>query len=62
MQDDALRALFPTLTDDELRLAAERLDQYLVLAWEIMEGAEGSLDPPRIPGQDSNVGKVEHKI
>ncbi len=49
----------PPLTDHELRLAAENLDEYLALAWEIMLDPQTSLDHPQIPGQDSSVGKVE---
>ena len=44
MPTDALRALFPGLTDEELQLTAESLDQYLALAWEIMQEAERPLD------------------
>jgi len=58
MQDDALRSLFPTIADDKVRLAAEKLDEYLVLAWEIIEDMEpirSKLDGPRIPGQDASV-------
>lgn len=35
--EDALRILFPSLADDDLRNAAEQLDEYLLLAWEIMQ-------------------------
>lgn len=34
---DALKALYPNLSPDELILAKENLDQYLSLAWEIYE-------------------------
>lgn len=44
MLDDAFRALFPNTGDDELRLAAEIFDQYLLLAWEIMQDTESPSD------------------
>lgn len=59
MQDDALQALFPTLSNEKIRIVAESLDEYLALAWEIMRDADASLDRLPIPGQDSDVGKVE---
>lgn len=37
MPIETLRAWYPNLTDDELRLAAENLDLYLEIAWEVME-------------------------
>lgn len=37
MNVDALRKLYPTLTDEELRIAGENLDAYLQLAWEIFQ-------------------------
>jgi hypothetical protein len=40
MQNDAFRTLFPTITESELSLATEILDQYLAFAWEIMQDAE----------------------
>ncbi len=33
-----LRALFPHLSEDELREAKENLDRYILLAWEILRG------------------------
>lgn len=65
MQDDAFRALFPNIEGDELRLAVEIFDQYLLLAWEIMQDIEplsDALDRPDIPGQDSSAGKVDQKL
>jgi len=41
-QREELKKLFPTLSEKELELAAERLDDYLKLAWEIWE--EGQLE------------------
>jgi hypothetical protein len=32
-----IKALYPNLTDEECAEAADRLDQYLALAWEIWE-------------------------
>jgi hypothetical protein len=37
MNADALRKLYPSLTDEELRIAGENLDAYLALAWEIYQ-------------------------
>jgi hypothetical protein len=34
-QREELRKLFPKLSEEELEIAAERLDRYLSLAWEI---------------------------
>ncbi len=34
---EELKALFPNLSDSELTVAAENLDRYLLLAWEIVE-------------------------
>jgi hypothetical protein len=36
MISDELRSLYPDLSDDELSAAKENLDQYLLLAWEII--------------------------
>ena len=44
MKDDELKNLYPTLTDEELRIALENLDRYLELAWEIIEDAQVSFD------------------
>ena len=44
MKDDELKNLYPTLTDEELRIALENLDRYLELAWEIVEDAQVSFD------------------
>jgi hypothetical protein len=37
---DALRALYPKLSPEELVLAKENLDRYLSLAWEIFADAQ----------------------
>jgi hypothetical protein len=39
MTDDlaALKAIYPDLSEEDLALAKENLDRYLVLAWEISE-------------------------
>lgn len=37
MLHEELRALFPNIPDEEFARAKENLDQYLLLAWEIME-------------------------
>lgn len=37
MQDDILKNLYPELSDDERNQAAENLDRYLALAWEVYE-------------------------
>ena len=37
---DELRALYPSLTDEQLLEAKENLDRYILLAWEIMEELE----------------------
>jgi len=34
-QREELRKLFPKLSEEELEIAAEHLDRYLSLAWEI---------------------------
>jgi hypothetical protein len=36
-----IKALYPHLTDEECKEAADRLDQYLGLAWEIWEEGRG---------------------
>jgi hypothetical protein len=41
---EELQRLYPHLTDDELSLAAEHLDRYLEIAWEIMQEIDVS-DP-----------------
>jgi hypothetical protein len=35
-----LRKLYPSLSDEELLIAKENFDAFLLLAWEIMEDAE----------------------
>jgi hypothetical protein len=45
MQNESLRALYPALTDEELKIAEETLDRYLELAWEILHEAEEN-EPP----------------
>ena len=42
MIPDKLRSLYPTLTEEELLVAKENLDQYLLLAWEIFQEREGN--------------------
>ena len=37
MSLEKLRVLYPTLSDEELAMARENLDRYLLLAWEIYE-------------------------
>ena len=37
---DALKALYPKLSPEELVMAKENLDQYLSLAWEIFEDSQ----------------------
>lgn len=44
MQEDPMRALFPNLTADELRIAVENFDRFLLLAWEIMQDSESVPD------------------
>jgi hypothetical protein len=39
-QREELRKLFPKLSEEEVEIAAERLDQYLKLAWEIFCGQQ----------------------
>jgi hypothetical protein len=49
---EELRALYPTLSPEELQYACERLDEYLLLAWEIWETREVQslpVDPPLLP-------------
>lgn len=45
MDLEALRALYPGLTGDELRIASENLDAYLELAWEIFEDIRAQAAP-----------------
>lgn len=40
MQSPELKNLFPNLTAEELAVARDNLDQYLEIAWEILEDAE----------------------
>lgn len=61
---ESLRELFPGLSENELSLAAENLDRYLEVAWEIMQEQESpqmGIDRARIPSQDARAGKVEQK-
>lgn len=57
MNADPLRRLYPGLTDEEIRVVGEKLDAYLLLAWEIVQDmqAESSLtdtsDQARIQGK-----------
>lgn len=37
MNLENLRVLYPTLSDEELAVARENLDRYLLLAWEVYE-------------------------
>ena len=37
MMEENMNDLYPTLTDDERRVAGETLDRYLELAWELYE-------------------------
>jgi hypothetical protein len=53
MIPNELKALYPKLSDEDLAAVMENLDQYLLLAWEIMEDAEGaSTAPPVDSGKD----------
>lgn len=55
MNADALRKLYPELSEEEVRTAGERLDAYLALAWEIYREMNpiltGGLDQARIQGK-----------
>jgi hypothetical protein len=58
---EELKALYPNLSDDELAVAKETLDRYLLLVWEIMED-ERMRDRPPFPNQAPEVrckGKVD---
>jgi hypothetical protein len=44
MIPDELRALYPGLSEEELSVIMENLNQYLLVAWEIIEDV--STDPP----------------
>jgi hypothetical protein len=58
MNADVLRKLYPSLTDEELRIAGENLDAYLALAWEIFQDMQAeatsltdAVDQARIQGK-----------
>jgi hypothetical protein len=56
--------LYPGLTDEERRVAAENLDQYLELAWEIFEDVQAR-ERNDLTGAASNLtiqGKVDSPI
>jgi hypothetical protein len=44
MHNESLRELYPALTDEEQKIAAETLDRFLELAWEIYQ-TSGASDP-----------------
>ena len=50
---DDLRSLYPNLSEEELAAAKENLEQYLLLAWEIIaedyQGPDNPLVDPRAP-------------
>ena len=53
MNANDVRQLFHSLTEEELQRATNSLEEYLILAWEIMEGAQiktGSLTVEAIDG------------
>lgn len=35
-----IKVLFPTLTDEELVIAQENIDRYLLIAWKIYESTQ----------------------
>ena len=46
---DRLRALYPNLSDEELRTAKENLDRYLEFVWGVFEESERDFDKDK-PG------------
>ena len=59
MKEQEIGDLYPGLTDEERKVAAENLDQYLELAWEIFEDVQarersdltGAASNPTIQGK-----------
>ena len=45
MSPEELKALYPALSDEQIREAAENLDAYLLLAWEILDDLRGRETP-----------------
>jgi len=64
MNEKGIGDLYPGLSDEERRIAAENLDQYLELAWEIFEDVQAR-ERNDLTGAASNPtiqGKVDSPI
>ncbi len=64
MNEQEIGDLYPGLTDEERRIAAENLDQYLELAWEIFEEVQAR-ERGCLTGTEANPtiqGKVDSSI
>lgn len=64
MNEKEIAELYPGLTDEERSIAAENLDRYLELAWEIFEEAQAH-ERSGLTGAASNPtiqGKVDSSI
>jgi hypothetical protein len=64
MNEKEIGDLYPGLTDEERRIAAENLDRYLELAWEIFEDVQAR-ERSDLTGTGSNPtmqGKVDSSI
>lgn len=44
METNSWKEFYPTLSEDELRLACENLDAYLELAWEIYQDSHQKME------------------
>lgn len=54
-----LKTLYPNLSDEDLILAKEALDRYLLLAWEIYEDLDRQGVLTAFPASSSIDGKVD---
>jgi hypothetical protein len=61
MRENEIGELYPSLSDEERRIAAENLDQYLELAWEIFEDMRAR-EPQSLTGAGSNPTIQERSI
>lgn len=57
---EQLKNLYPALSPEELLLAKENLDRYLLLSWEIYEDLEERGDSPLTP--DSARPSIKGKV
>jgi len=63
-----LRSLYPNLSDEELIIAKENFDRYLLLAWQIMEdhmvdapAPDQSIDAASVRPYDLHKGRFQNK-